>query len=110
MEIDTLGNPVRIYRNQKGYLAYGIHAVLMDRSKAVSAIRKQVWDLTNGECVWCSNPITEASMHLHEIVPRGQGGEISLENSTGLCAECHITGPDAAHSNRKPRFRGKLDV
>lgn len=41
---------------------------------------------------------------MHELVSKGKGGEVSLENSIGLCADCHL---NTAHGNRRPRFGEK---
>ena len=67
------------------------------RADAVSAIRKQVYERTRGECEWCGAPMTYKQMHLHEKKFRSHGGEISLENSDGICYGCHEGRPDAAH-------------
>ena len=40
---------------------------------------------------------------MHEKQHRGKGGEISLENSEGLCAFCHL---EVEHGDRRPQFRG----
>jgi 5-methylcytosine-specific restriction endonuclease McrA len=47
---------------------------------------------------------------MHEKVFRGNGGEISLENSIILCADCHILNPNqkGAHGGRQPRFSKKV--
>jgi hypothetical protein len=43
---------------------------------------------------------------MHEVLPRGKGGRISLQNSIGLCADCHILNPrqKGAHGGRQPQF------
>lgn len=110
VEMELESYPIRIFRNQRLAIQSGKHIQHMDRAEAIDSIRNRIWWRTNGDCEWCGFPITEASMHLHEVKSRGDGGEISLENSVGICVECHITGPDAAHSNRRPRFKGISDV
>ena len=77
----------------------------MPKYDAVKNIRDQIWDRCKGECEWCSKIISKDSMHMHEKIHRGQGGEISLENSCGICYECHF-GP-LGHGNRAPRFGEK---
>lgn len=76
---------------------------LMDKAQAVGAIRHEIFERQHRECIRCGTPITEAQMHLHERKTRGQGGEISLDNSEGLCADCHI-GRSGEHGNRRPQF------
>jgi 5-methylcytosine-specific restriction endonuclease McrA len=60
------------------------------RAEAVKQIRKQVFDRTKGACEWCSAPVTEDTMHMHEKLFKSQGGEVSIFNSVGICADCHI--------------------
>ena len=106
VEVDEVGNPIRIFYSQRRAIQVGVEGKkveLFDRSVAVSVIRDIIWDRTGGDCTWCGNPITKASLHMHEVLPRGEGGEISLDNSVGICADCHI-GPQGAHGNRRPRF------
>ena len=43
---------------------------------------------------------------MHEEVPRGNGGEISLANSKMICRTCHRTS-DRAHGNRRPQWNSK---
>lgn len=98
------GVAVRIFKCGKdaaGSSAERIAHIL--KTQATGEIRKQIWWRTKGECEWCTKIITEESMHMHEVIHRGQGGEVSIENSVGICAECHI-GPLGAHSDRRPRF------
>lgn len=109
VELNDAGTPVRIFKN----IAYAVCSDLPDEKirimpyrDAVSAIRLQIWYRTKGECEWCSKPISEQSLHMHEIVSRGDGGEISLVNSVGICYDCHF-GP-AGHGNRVTRF-GEID-
>jgi 5-methylcytosine-specific restriction endonuclease McrA len=98
--------PVRIFRTHKAAIESGTHIQHMDRAEAVRSIRDRLWLLSESQCMWCGFPVSYENFHMHEVVPRGAGGEISLENSVVICAECHIIGPDAAHSNRRPRFKG----
>jgi hypothetical protein len=103
------GTPVRIFRNRHAAMLADFPTVdiqIMPYRQAVSTIRLQIWNRTKGECEWCSKPISEQSMHMHEMVSRGDGGEISLVNSVGICYDCHF-GP-AGHGNRVTRF-GETD-
>jgi hypothetical protein len=109
VELDEHGRPIRIFRDEKAAMA-AIFArgnpgekfyTKRDRSEAVREIRRQVYARQQGRCLYCPKLITWAGMHLHEKQHRGQGGEISLENSVGLCYDCHI---NQEHGNRKPRF------
>lgn len=75
----------------------------MEKSEAVGSIRRQILERQRHECIRCGASISELTMHLHERIHRGQGGEISLENSEGLCSTCHI-GPSGEHGNRRPQF------
>lgn len=70
-------------------------------------IRRIIYDRQHGECLWCSKFVTWQQAHMHEVVQRGKGGKISLDNSIILCSTCHI-GPRGAHGNRRPQFRGGI--
>lgn len=72
----------------------------------VKEIRRAVFKRQNRECLWCSKVLTWAQAHLHEIVLRGKGGKISLENSIILCYDCHFNNL-GAHGNRRPKFLKK---
>lgn len=96
------GVPIRIFRNAHDAFTFSGEAKLMPYREAVSAIRVLIWLRTKGECEWCSKIISERSMHLHEQISRGNGGEISLANSVGICYDCHF-GP-AGHGDRTTRF------
>lgn len=76
----------------------------MKKCLTTSEIRHTIWLRQHGECLDCSKFVTEAQAHLHEVVPRGRGGKISLDNSVILCAECHLNGPQN-HGNRRPQFK-----
>lgn len=80
---------------------------------AVGAIRKQVWQRCGGRCEWCGSPVTETGplwrrMHAHEKVPKGNGGEVSLDNTVGICDNCHFNTPEA-HGDRKPQWTKDLE-
>ena len=74
------------------------------RSYAVGEVRQQVFERSKGECRNCGEPITSKTMHMHEVVPRSKGGEISLDNSIALCGNCHEWRDDSEHGNRRLRF------
>ena len=100
---DTNHKAIRIIKGD--YTRYCYHS--MDYTKAVKEIREQVYERTkdrqgNHCCEYCGDIITE-HFHLHERTPRGKGGEISIFNCVGLCAECHI-GKAGEHQNRRVRF------
>lgn len=67
----------------------------------IAAIRKAIFVRQGKVCLWCAKALTWTQLHMHELVPRGKGGKISLDNSVGLCYSCHING---AHGNRKPQW------
>ncbi len=112
------GLPVRIFKTMKEYANWlndperlkewvgpnGWHIHEMDRRQAVQQIRLQVWQRADGECEDCGQSITVQAFHMHEGRHRGQGGEISLDNSHCLCYTCHF---DIEHGNRKTRFHEK---
>jgi hypothetical protein len=71
------------------------------KKEAVSAIRDELVKRSKGECPYCAGPLGRG--HMHEKEHRGDGGEISLENSIMICAKCHI-GPKGEHKNRAPQW------
>lgn len=107
VEVDLAGNPIRILK----HVRFGRD---MDRIRempkfdAVGAIRKQIWKRCAGRCEWCGKPVTESGslqrrMNMHEVIPKGNGGQVALDNSVGICYDCHFNDP-AAHGNRKPQW------
>lgn len=70
-------------------------------------IRLAIWTRQGGECLWCGKNLTLDQMHCHEKIHRGKGGVMSLENSIGLCFDCHING---AHGDRQVRPSGMKKV
>lgn len=111
VEIGDNGLPIRIFRNKNWLILPTESVQLMDRGKAVGAIRAQVYDRTETEdelheCERCGRLITWNTFEMNEIRPKGAGGgktggEVSLENCEALCSPCHQTGPDAAHKDRR---------
>ena len=83
---------------------------IMDRAKAVGAIRAQVYERATGdspaggelsECERCGRIIRWETFEMHETIPKGKHGEVSLSNCEALCHACHQGGPDSAHGNRR---------
>ena len=72
----------------------------------IAALRETIRVRQKGLCLWCAKPITLAQMHMHELIFRSHGGEMSLTNSVGLCYGCHF-GNKHAHGKRKPQWRRK---
>lgn len=99
-EIDpATGLPIRIFRIQQAAFKLPPDRVReWPKRDAVESIRRQVFARTGGECEFCAKRITWDSMHMHEQQHKSLGGEVSLENSVGLCARCHL---DVEHGDRK---------
>ena len=76
----------------------------MARVVAVGYIRDQVFERAKRGnltfCEYCGSLITAGTGHMHERIPKGKGGEVSLDNCVAICARCHI-GADGEHGNRK---------
>ena len=101
------GRPVRIFRD-KQWLDFPTEQVVeMTKAAAVGSIREQVFERARNpltglfECENCGRIITWKNGEMHEILPRGKGGEQSLENCEALCHQCHTGSPDSAHGNRR---------
>lgn len=108
VEVTPANIPIRIFRSRLHSAGYHVGSITqMDRTHAVSIIRHLVFMRSEGFCEGCSAPITESTGHMHELLHRGKGGDISLENSVFICAACH----KFAHKDRSPRFSKKsLDI
>jgi 5-methylcytosine-specific restriction endonuclease McrA len=106
VQIGPNGLPTRIF-GDKSWRDFPPDDVrIMDRAHAVGAIRAQVWDRSENEEGWhecerCSRLIAWDSFEMNEKIPKGSGGEVSLENCEALCHACHQGGPDSAHGNRR---------
>ena len=79
----------------------------MPKAEAVGSIRRQVFERARNpltglvECENCGRIITWEFGEMHERVPKGNGGEVSLGNCEALCRECHTGSQDSAHGNRR---------
>jgi 5-methylcytosine-specific restriction endonuclease McrA len=107
VEIGQDSRAIRIFRNFK--LASQAHSypsriAHMLRVTAVEDIRRQVWERDNKRCTHCGNLVSFENMQMHERQWRGRGGEISLDNCTTLCADCHQNSEVAGHGKRRVRF------
>ena len=71
------------------------------RSEAVKTIRDQVFARSGGECEDCGARVTKVTGEMHERLPRGKGGEISMTNCCFLCHACHQGRPDSEHGARR---------
>ena len=100
-EIDTHGDPIRIFRTVKAACKLPVeHVAEFPKALAVSVIRRKVFERAAGSCEYCGNPITPKTGHMHEELPKGKGGEVSVENGRAICYDCHL-GPNGAHGNRR---------
>jgi hypothetical protein len=109
VEIGPNGLPCRIFRDHYWKTCEN-EVQIMDRGKAVGAIRAQVFDRATGdspaggetsECERCGRYIRWDTFEMHETLPKGKGGEVALSNCEALCHQCHQGGPDSAHGNRR---------
>ena len=106
VELGDNGLPVRIFRKDKKWLECPEDKLAwMAKAEAVGKIREQVYERSRSSigpgCERCGKRITWDSFEMHETVPRGKGGEQSLENCEALCWWCHQGSPDSAHGNRR---------
>lgn len=106
VEINSHGDPVRIFRTVKEAMKLPVELVQKwPRGLAIRSIRETIYVrskdvLGNGRCEFCGQFVTRDSGEMHEKIPRGRGGEISLENSVFICKPCH-RGQNGAHGNRR---------
>lgn len=103
------GKAVKIFKSQKQAFFGCEDPKVMYKADAVAEIRREVFDRQEEKCLHCSKKVYwEGSifqrMHMHEVVSKGRGGLVSLENCIGLCNNCHLVGE---HGDRQPRFGEK---
>lgn len=98
---------VRIFKNKKSavrcirwpeFVSYVLRAV------AVTEIRRKIWDRDKHTCTHCGAIVTWYVMQMHERIWRGRGGEISVDNGTTLCENCHQHDEVAGHGKRKIKW------
>jgi 5-methylcytosine-specific restriction endonuclease McrA len=94
-------NVTRIFK-YPGTAAFHLPDYVAEYSKAyaIKNVRRQVFAASKGECRNCGELITWATMHMHDQQPKGSGGEVSIHNSVGLCADCHLN----QEHKRAPQF------
>ena len=95
---------IRIFKSESAAMRaenpYSYDLVLMRYENAVASIRRQLFFRSHGYCEICGALVLYSSGHMHEQIHRGQGGDISLENSIFICPKCHAR----EHDDRNPRF------
>ncbi len=106
-EIDPVTrNVIRIFRHGGGAIFLPPERVAeYATAYAVENVRRQVFETSGGECRNCGKPINWR-FHLHEVIPKGKNGEVSITNSIAICAQCHL---QTEHGDRAPQW-SKNDV
>lgn len=105
-QVDEQGKVVRIFRTTREAVLYRVKfpefVKTMPKELAVGDLRRQVFDRARWACEWCGCVLTWSTGEMNEKIPRGNGGEQSLENCNLLCADCH-RAPKASsmHGNRR---------
>jgi 5-methylcytosine-specific restriction endonuclease McrA len=96
------GRAIEILKNEKhaAQQPAGTPTGYKDRALVTEQIRKQVFVRDGYACTHCGAPVSWYTGQMHERVWRGRGGEISVANSTTLCADCHQKDPVAGHGSR----------
>ncbi len=107
VEVGDDGRAIRIFKNLKAAAATSIYPNRIGsflRSIAVSDIRRQIWERDKKRCTHCGAVVSWLVMQMHERLWRGKGGEVSVDNGTTLCADCHQNSETAGHGKRQVRF------
>jgi HNH endonuclease len=92
----------RIYNNLKEAVLDGCEDPKQFLKKdAVFAIRHLVYNRSKGLCEYCGATLTWNTSEMHEKVPKGKGGEVSISNCVMLCHACHQGRNNSEHGNRK---------
>ena len=106
VELDDSGLPCRIFRDRSWRSFPEDRIALMTKAEAVPSIRRRILERAENddgiaECERCGRYITWDSFEMNEKLLKSLGGEVSLENCEALCQDCHQTGPDAFHKDRR---------
>ena len=107
VEIDPeTGLPIRILKHfSEGFKLDPSLVSQVARKCAVECIRSAVIKrATRGKlihCELCGNIITEFTGEMHEVIPKGMGGEVSVDNSHFICNRCHTKDADSEHGDRR---------
>lgn len=101
VQLSPEGLPIRIFRNKDWRLLPEEEVAILTKQEAVGKIRQAVYHRSNSFCERCGRRITWDSLEMHETLPKGKGGEVSLENCEALCHQCHTGSPDSAHGDRR---------
>jgi 5-methylcytosine-specific restriction endonuclease McrA len=91
---------IRIFKTRKAAVLSGQAVIEYPRKDAVAEIRREVFKLAEGFCKYCGKYVPWESGHMHEQIHRGEGGEISIYNSTWACYNCHKN----EHPEKQLRF------
>lgn len=112
-EVGLDGLPIRIFRTVKAAIQLPVEQVAeFPKAFAVGVIRRKVFERAgctphqSGNCEECGRTIRWYagdwdSGEMHEVIPRGKGGEVSVHNSIALCRNCHTVDATSAHGNRR---------
>jgi len=107
VEIDPVTTyPIRILGRSKDVAALGPDVTrFMLRSSAVGYIREQVIARARRgriiQCEYCGAPVNPEIGEMHEKIPKGKGGEVSLDNCVFICNDCHTGKQDSEHGDRR---------
>lgn len=107
VEVDPITSmPIRIIKTTREAMSLPAEVVRqMAHSAAVGFIRTQVVNRARRgkiiQCEYCGEPINEFIGEMHEKIPRGDGGEISLANCVFICHDCHTGKSDSEHGDRR---------
>lgn len=110
--VEVIGGQItRIFKNQKQALALCENPQISFKDEATGAIRQQVYSRQKGKCLDCGKDLPYKGsiyerFHMDEVVSKGTGGVVSLENCQGLCYSCHILGK---HGDRRPRWSSQSE-
>ncbi len=103
VEIDN-GAVIRVFKNERDAVLSGKVVEQRPKAEAVKFIRLLVFRRDKYACTHCGAEVTWYAGHMHERVWKGRGGEVSVDNCTTLCSECHRNDPVAGHGNRRLQF------
>jgi len=113
VERDETGRIIRLFHSTKCDDFYRANLAGRASTCPIFDAKHEIWNTlferSGGHCEYCGKTITKNSDwtkgEMHEEVPRGRGGDISLENSKMICRKCH-RDDSRGHANRKLQWSG----
>jgi 5-methylcytosine-specific restriction endonuclease McrA len=101
VELEWDGTILRVVKNAEAWKIPPERLRHWPKADAIRTIRKQVFERAGYMCEFCGKNLTWEGGEMHEKLPKGKGGEVSMDNSVAVCHQCHTGRADSEHGNRR---------